>query len=103
MSTKNLVPVHLVMKSDNDVTHFHETPGNVLVLADILRLVMGGAVNVNRRVVFLIIKVWFCSTRFDQELAIAWRPEHEGIYLVEPSSLQLAVATLTERGDPFCA
>jgi len=101
MAAEDLVPVRSVVEADDDVAHLHKPPGDVLVLADLRRLVVGRAVDVDRSVVLAIVEVGPSRTRLDQKLNVARRAKHELVHEVEPPHLKLAVAAFAQRGHPF--
>ena len=66
-------------------------------ISDLVRFVVGWAVDVDRGIVFAVEEIWLRCTRLDQILSIAWRAKHEVIHRIKPPLLQLAVASLAQR------
>ena len=95
MASEDFLPVRFVMKPDDDVTHFHQPPGDVLILADLVRLVVGRPIDIDRSIVLTIVEVRLSRTGLDEVLPIAGWPEHEYVNEIEPLFLQLAVAPLS--------
>src|SRR5712691_9336724 len=91
------------MEADDNVTHFHQAATDVFVLADLIRFVVRGAVDVNSGVILTVIKVRLGCARFNQILTVTRGAEHEFIQKVEPSSFQPAVTPLAKSGHPFRA
>ena len=72
---EDFLPVRFVVETNDDIAPVHQPACDLLIGADLIRFIVGRAVDVNRGIVLTIKEIWSRGAGLDQVLGIAGRSQ----------------------------
>ena len=95
---EDFLPVRFVVETNDYIAPIHQPACDLFIGANLIRFIVGRAIDVNRGIVLAIKEIGSRGAVLDQVLGIAGRSQQKGIHVVEPLALKLAVAALSKGG-----
>ena len=99
MAAEEGEPIRRMVKAYHDVSELVQSVRNAVVFANLVRSVVGRAVNVDGGVGLAVVEVGACRNLWNQVLGVAGQAKAQRFHFVEPALLETTVAASAKRSQ----